>query len=553
MRVQKINKWKGQAFLLPVVFTLLFILLSSGVLFGQLKYDYEWMLGYNSLEPGDENPEAFRFAVSKLSFLNNPPDTIRTDIVGSTGFSNTLSMANSSGELIFFTNGCSLFDPDGNQIPGGEELLFGSIYMDNCVNPPTEGSKDYGTPYGSTLSLPMDNRDSLFFLIYHRIELNSNAEGFTNPTGLVSFELYKKRIVKNEERYYEGEHRSLILRQNLGQGFFTAVRDTMAHHWWVIIPPDYHLDNYELIRIGPSGVDTILTYVEDHERIHPDFEEFPYRIQSGQSVISPDGGTYVRWIAEGELGAKIYDFDRTNGKLSNLRYISHPEKDNFVNQLSSFGGASISSNGRFLYLNTAIHLWQYDLYATDIEGSKVHIAEFDNFVDPGNNFPVYFYLQKLAPNCKIYMSSPNTVRYLHVINHPNRKGLDCDFQQSSFILPGNQGTGLPYHPNYRLDSDYPVCDTLLSSTTWFVPEGEDPGIHLYPNPAREYAVVAWSGMDPVELRLFDMAGRQVLSESLYPGQPEYYMQLPDIPVGVYIVLLRDRSGAVATERLMVME
>ncbi|TVR89392.1 MAG: hypothetical protein EA411_02425, partial [Saprospirales bacterium] len=101
----------------------------------QYKYDYEWMLGYNSVAPEDDQSSASRFALTRLSFHQHPPDTFRTDIVGSAGASNTMSMANSDGELIFYSNGCSLFDSNGEVIEGAEELLFGPIFQDNCIAP----------------------------------------------------------------------------------------------------------------------------------------------------------------------------------------------------------------------------------------------------------------------------------------------------------------------------------------------------------------------------------------------------------------------------------
>ncbi len=199
------------------------------------------------------------------------------------------------------------------------------------------------------------------------------------------------------------------------------------------------------------------------------------------------------------------------------------------------------------------NLYQYDLWEQDIEASMVHIAEFNGYLDSSTNFlnPVIFGFSRLAPNCKIYIVPRTTTRYLHVIKHPDRKGLACDFRQQALPTPGKNNQGLPYHPNYRLDSEYPWCDSTITTTTWFVPDEAEPGIYLYPNPASNYTVVGWSDIEPVEIALYDMSGREVYSSRMQHGLPEYYLDLSGYSAGVYLVKVRDKSGGVGVERLIV--
>ncbi|TVR89342.1 MAG: T9SS C-terminal target domain-containing protein [Saprospirales bacterium] len=510
----------------------------------QYLYDHEWLFGYNAY-PDGINPDK-RFAMNLVSFYQNPPDTIRMPLHGSTGSLATVSIADSQGEILFYSNGCRLFNSDGSMVEGGEVLLTGDMYETNCYIDENLRYEDYLSWVQSRFVLPMDTKDSTFFFLFQRYEWTHNTN-FDEPFPLVAFELHLG-IVKKEGAKYVMESSDIILDQLFSNGHMTALRSTKSNYWWVIVPPHAN-NNFEVIHLGPDGVDTIITnYI--------DFSEMPFvgkRINSGQAVISPEGDLYAWWSPADTVGTLVFDFDRTAGELSNMRHLLHPEKDEYIWGYSTGGGgAAISPNGRFLYINTLNHLYQYDLRAEDIEASKVHIAEFNGFKDPANNFPAYFFIQQLAPDCRIYMSSPNTVSYLHAINHPNRKGLACDFQQHSFKLPGNHQFGLPYHPNYRLGTGYPVCDSTLTSTTTVLPEKEG-GIRLYPNPARDFAIVEWSGMAPEEISLYDMSGREVYSSRMQPGMPEYYLDLSGFSVGVYIVRLRDREGGVVTERLVLME
>jgi hypothetical protein len=529
--------------LLSVFFVIVFTALvaNPSTTQAQYKYDYEWLLGYNG--EGWDHP---RFALSKISFHSNPPDTIRTPIIGSTGAVATLSMANSKGGLIFYSNGCSLFDHKGEVIPGGEKIVEGKMYETHCLLDVQQNA--YLSWIQSLFALPMDNSDSLFFMINHRYEWTHNTN-FESPTGLVAFDLQLTHIVQSADGSYQVDKTEILVEDLVSLEGMVAVRDPIPNYWWLIVPPSKHKRNYRTIRLGPEGLDTIMEF---------DFDYSEFNIENkigggGQSAICPSGDTFVKWIPEDTIGTLVFDFDRSTGELSNMRHLPHPERDNYEPGFSSGGGgAAISPNGRFLYINTRNNLYQYDLEAGDIAESKVHIAEYDGFRDPGNNFQVAFFMQQLAPDCRIYISATNTVRYLHVINHPNRKGKACDFQQHSFKLPGNHGIGIPYHPNYRLGTDYPVCDSTLTTTVTVLPEAEG-GIHLYPNPARDYAVVEWSGMDPVDIALYDMSGREVYRSPMQPGSPEYYLDLSRFSAGVYIVRLRDRDGGVMTERLVVME
>jgi len=511
----------------------------------QYKYDYEWLFGYNAY-PDGINPYKY-FAINLVSFHSNPPDTIRTPLHGSTGTSATVSIADSEGEVLFYSNGCRLFNADGSMVEGGEVLLSGPTYNEFCYIDENLRYERYPSWIQSRFILPMDSKDSLFFFLFQRSEWTHNTD-FDSPYPLVNFDLHLGWIELAEDGYIM-ESSQIILDQMFAIGNMQAVPSENENHWWVIVPPAVELNNFEVIHLGPMGVDTIVTFFADYSETPL---EGKWIMSNGSAAMSPTGDRFIWWDPSDTTGTVVLDFDRTSGQLSNLRHLPHPERDNYVPSLSTGGGgAAISPNGRFLYINTRNNLYQYDLEAGDIAESKVHIAEYDGFRDPSFNLETSFFMQQLAPDCRIYMSSTNAVSYLHVINHPNRKGKACDFQQHSFKLPGNHQFGLPYHPNYRLGTDYPVCDSTLTST-WFVPEEPEGQLHLYPNPAREYAVVGWTDMSPVEIALYDMSGREVYSNRIQPGSPEYYLDLSGFSAGVYVVRLRDREGNVAVERLAIL-
>ncbi|HLF65857.1 MAG TPA: PKD domain-containing protein [Saprospiraceae bacterium] len=149
----------------------------------------------------------------------------------------------------------------------------------------------------------------------------------------------------------------------------------------------------------------------------------------------------------------MYDFNRCTGLLSNERWWHIP--------LYGIAGISISPNGRYLYATDVYYLWQYDLYADDIEASRMTVAEWDGYVEP-NWFETYFGMMAPAPDGRIYIIPPTGgSMVMHVIDRPNERGEACRVMQHHIKLPTWNARTLPNFPNFRLGPlDGSFCDTL---------------------------------------------------------------------------------------------
>ncbi|MCB9294600.1 MAG: PKD domain-containing protein [Lewinellaceae bacterium] len=174
----------------------------------------------------------------------------------------------------------------------------------------------------------------------------------------------------------------------------------------------------------------------------------------GQALFSPDGTKHIRYNGisdqEGEY-TTIYDFDRCTGELSNFRQFNYP-------QGGPAGGAAFSKNSRYLYTTSSIYIYQYDLWADDIEASRTLIAEYDGYL---NFLPTTFYQAQLGPDGKIYICASNGVRSLHVIHNPDAACPACGVEQHGIALPTYNAFSIPNQPNYRLGPiDGSPCDTL---------------------------------------------------------------------------------------------
>ncbi|KGE85080.1 PKD domain-containing protein [Phaeodactylibacter xiamenensis] len=237
--------------------------------------------------------------------------------------------------------------------------------------------------------------------------------------------------------------KELLLSDTLDYGKLSACRHANGRDWWVILPA-FNSNLYYRYLLTPSGIDLV--------GVQEIGEAVPTGL--GQALFSPDGTKHIRFNGISEQAGEfttIYDFDRCTGLLSNFLQFNYPIG-------GSGGGAFISKNARYLYTSSTTTLYQYDLWAEDIEATRTLVADYDGHLDP---LPTTFFQGQLAPDGKIYIASNNGVTSLHVIHNPDADCPDCRIEQHGIELPTFNAFSIPNQPNYRLGPiDGSPCDTL---------------------------------------------------------------------------------------------
>lgn len=248
-----------------------------------------------------------------------------------------------------------------------------------------------------------------------------------------------------------------------------ACRHGNGEDWWIITATygNHKFQKYLLTENDISG-----PYEQDIGT-----EVFGADGTGGATTFSRDGTKYasVGFYSQ----TKLYDFDRCTGELSNFKHLTLEHEGDTLNP----GGASFSPSGRFLYVNSGLKIFQYDLWSEDIEASILFITEMDGFLQD-NGVPVPFCQQMLAADDRIYISPSGGRVYAHVIASPDSLGLACDVQQHSIYSEFTTfGRGLPNTPNYRLGRALgSPCDSLFTNIEEPI-EYENRNIELIPNPA----------------------------------------------------------------------
>lgn len=482
----------------PILFILLLFIINKSM---AQKHDYLWLFGY------DSNPIDSAFGGTDINFNNSPPDISyiyrEMNLDGASA-----NICDAEGNLLLYTNGCSISDADQNILENGEGINPGAIHDDWCF------SYQIYPPLGSALFLPVTENE--YYLFHKDIHLVTTD----NPPSQQAFifNLYYSKINVDSAKVME-KNVSMVQDTLVGSDI-AAVKHTNLTDWWFLT----HKRDTNLCYKFLIKPDTILG---------PFNQTIGLPIKrtgsgGGQALFSPDGNTYVYYDPDTDI--MIFDFDRENGELSNFRHITLQDSTGLL-----FGGAAISSNSRFLYVSNTWDLYQFDLHASDTESSKVHIGHYDGFIAFA---PTIFYRMQLGPDCKIYMSSRNAGDVLHVIHYPNLKGVECGFEQHGIPLATYNVPGyLPTFPNYRLGTGE-VCDSTISVMSGILPVFQsDSNLAVFPNPVINNLNIRLDNEVIQQVNLFDTSGRLILNKNKMDSSSAklHSISFSDLSPGVYFL------------------
>lgn len=503
------------------IFILFFILPFCSI--AQNKHDYVWVMGDNGQPTNSEDPQN-HFGVNILDFngggLNIDRNYQETDY----DFANT-SMSNSNGELLFISNGCGVFQADGELMENGGGLSPGVAYS-------TGFCPQHGYPMvKGVLSLPLPGIDSLYYL-FHKAVVFGDAP-FNVYNGIVYSTIVD--MSANNGLGAVVEKNNVVLEDTLLNDLH-AVKHANDTDWWVISSSS-NKNTYFTILLTSNGVSGVFEQEIGPSSVHG---------INGMSIFSPDGSHFARY--DRGLQVMVFDFDRETGQLSNLLTMIANTTSN-----ASGGTLAFSPSGRFLYVASDRKLYQFDLEAVEVQESRVLLGEYDGYKYL-NIFPASFGFMQLAPNCRIYMSTRSSTPFYHVINHPDRKGHECGFVQRGQPLIATNIGSIPNYPNYNLGTGFPVCDStiqLVVNSVPVLPPRQE--VLVFPNPATDEVTVRLPqpSNGRAEWSLYSTVGQEVASQVLKRGGSEVQVSLSGTPPGLYFWEVRTEGRRTGSGKLVV--
>lgn len=495
-------------------YLLFFLLLGSYTypIFAQNRYDNNWV--FANLHLGG----------NLLKFDGDTLQILALDTTDGRAREALACMSDKEGNLLFYTNNCTVFDKNYEVMENGEGLNPGQIQTYWCNVNPFANPND-----NSVIILPQPGNEQLFQIFHWDYE----AFNIGQPTQFGPLHLYHT-VVDMSQNNGLGKvvsKNNLIIGDTLSSCALQAVRHANGRDWWVLAP-EFNGNCYYKILLDPSGLQ-----IADKQCIGSNWGKYG----GGSALFTNDGARYVR--CDIEYGLNLFDFDRCTGQLSNPVHIPIGPQGAF-----SINCMTLSPSGRFAYYHTLKQIFQYDLEAADIAASKTLVATYDGFKSAANSTD--FYKSQLAPDGKIYINSFGPVYHLHVIEHPDSAGLACEVRQHAIELPNRHFAAMPSYPDYRLGAlTGSPCDTIILGS--LTPHHPASRMVIYPNPSVGDITIEYKGgFKIVRTDLLDTTGKVVFTDWQQGTTIRIRAQMQHHKPGLYLLKITDERGRLDVKKII---
>ncbi len=325
-------------------------------------------------------------------------------------FEGCAAISDTFGNLLFYTDGITVYDQTNEIMQNGEGLYGDSSSTQSALIIPKP--QDPNLFFIFTVDTTIFETDPDFGLNYSVVDISLN-----NGMGAV--------IQKN-----------VNLLRDCSEKISAVLKDCSDNSIWLLTLAAAdgalgRLNTYYAYEVNATGV--------VNTPVKTTFDDLMVNDSRGYLKLSADGTKMAS--ANVLSGLYIYDFDAATGTLSNQQRITVSTSNQFAY------GVEFSPNSNFLYVHTSNNileesghlsqLLQYDLTAVDISASEVRLdsrAIFRGALQLANNGKIY---RTIAENYYLGTS------YLGAINNPNEKGVASNYEHNAVFLEGNATQGLP--------------------------------------------------------------------------------------------------------------
>jgi hypothetical protein len=262
----------------------------------------------------------------------------------------------------------------------------------------------------------------------------------------------------------------------------------------------------------------------------------------GQIQLSTDGKKFAATCNNMHNELFLADFDRCNGKLSNMQKknipilpTNFPASANEPNDKYSTG-LCFSPNGRFIYTVNYTNIQQYDTWDPDSTTAWYHVANMDTVYD----YFMGYSMGSLGWDNKVYIGNWHGLgKTMSVIDSPDNKGVACNWCAKCLRFPDTLGgaSNPPCQPNYNLGKDTSInCWPLADHSVNEIPNL----MEVYPNPTTGRLLIKGCKSSSVK-ELFTHSGQLLLRTK------ENELDLSRLPKGLYLLRCEDQIRKVVVE------
>lgn len=429
------------------------------------------------------------------------------------------SICDTNGQILFYTNGVYIANRNNDSLLNSENFNPGY-------------ATDYYDENGLAISqgviiLPHPELEDLYCLIHVTGELLDSGSQL-QPLRL-SYSIVDMQLDSGLGGIVESKKNVSLVEDTLVWGRISACKHANGRDWW-IISHRWNSDLYHRFLLTPDSISGPFQQHIGSLVIKNDIW--------GQACFSPQGDKFC--YINRNYNFDYMQFDRCTGEFYDAINILLPDSN--ISQ-----GCSFSPNGRFIYINTLNQLFQYDTWASDVNLSKI-LVDTVPLNQPG--VPDWFAVQMLAPDNKIYISTYNSAKALHVINYPDSLGISCEFVRKGLPLPAYNIYAIPNHPNYDLGPlNGSECDTLYLNNT---SSGESTfSFSISPNPSSNNLNIEYNSTEHCLFNLFDINGKIVASVTLYNYFKNRLLNVSELPGGAYLAHISCNGEKVWSEKVII--
>lgn len=326
------------------------------------------------------------------------------------------TLADSNGDLLFYTDGISVWNKNHQLMQNGKDLMGHSSSSQSATIVPKPGSSN------------------LYYIFTLDYEVHPNGFRYSVVDMSLNGGLGAVTSEKNILIYTPSDEKLSIIKHANDQDYWVV-----THGWNNNAFYSHLLTSSGLIATPVlSNVGSVVSGSSSEVW--------------GCMKISPDGSKLA--ICHMMKNSELFDFDNVTGLVSNPIVLTTG---------GGVYGVEFSPDSNVLYLrsstSTSNKIMQYNLNSSDIVATAIAISI------PGQILACSF---QLGPNGKIYIAQAGE-RGLGVINNPNLLGTACDINMSTVDLAGQRCQwGLPpFVSSFFFQSEIEANNLCLTQNTQF--------------------------------------------------------------------------------------
>lgn len=325
-----------------------------------------------------------------ISFLSGSPvATVNGSLSTMEGCS---SISDFNGDLLFYTDGMSVWNNDNIKMPNGHDLL----------------GDPSSTQSGIIIPKPYSDTYYYIFTIDDVANGPGGANGFNYSLVDISLDNGKGDIVDTVKN---------INLTSPACEKIAAVKHANGIDIWVIIQK-WETNNIYAYLVTDEGVADTPVISEVGQFIMGEIDN-----AKGYMKVSPNGEVMAK-ANVGLRNVEIFDFNNATGEVSNGRILPITNGEPY--------GIEFSPDSKILYVNTWKHKPAKELFQYDLEAGAIDdIIASEYIVGEGTEGAL-----QIAPDGKIYVAM-NGYTMLARINQPNYLGVDCNYEFADVSL-GNR-------------------------------------------------------------------------------------------------------------------